>query len=126
MVDKTFKKNKTKETTGPNINDLEMNDNPAKDNLITITRIDWINSNSGNNDEFNVPLEILVNNNKETQTKNNCEYVTTRLFDTFYNDHIDFKHYINDILNILNKRNTTRSILEVGFQNLCIYCQTQK
>ena len=29
------------------------------------------------------------------------------MFDTFYNDYIDFKHYINDILNILNERNTT-------------------
>ena len=37
----------------------------------------------------------------------NCEYATTELFDTFYNDYIDFKHYINDVLNILNERNTT-------------------
>ena len=29
------------------------------------------------------------------------------MFDTFYNDYIDFKHYINDVLNILNERNTT-------------------
>ena len=106
MADKTFKKNKTKETTA-NLNDLEINDNTAKDNLITIRRIDCIKGNLGNNDEFNVPLEILVNDNKETQTKNNCEYVTTELFDTFYNDYIDFKHYINDVLNILNERNTT-------------------
>ena len=41
------------------------------------------------------------------QTKNNCEYVTKELFDTFYNDYSDSKHYINDILNILNERNTT-------------------
>ena len=107
MVDKTFKKNKTKETTDPNLNDLEINDNTAKDNLITIRRIDCINGNLGNNDEFNVPLEILVNDNKETQAKNNCEYVKTELVDTFYNDYIDFKHYINDVLNILNEGNTT-------------------
>ena len=49
----------------------------------------------------------MVNDNKETQTRGNCEYVTTELFDTFYNDYIDFKHYINDILNILSERNTT-------------------
>ena len=91
MADKTFKKNKTKETTDPNLNDLEINDNTAKDNLITIRRIDCINSNLRNNDEFNVPLEILVNDNRETQTKNNCEYVTTKLFDTFCNDYIDLK-----------------------------------
>ena len=54
MADKTFKKNKTKETTDPNLNDLEINDNSAKDDLITITRIDCINGNFGN---------------KETQTK---------------------------------------------------------
>ena len=107
MADKTCKKNKTKETTDPNLNDLEINDNSAKDNLITITRTDCINGNLGNNDDFNVPLEILVNDNKETQTGYNCEYVTIELFDTFYNDYIDFKHYINDILNILNERNTT-------------------
>ena len=29
------------------------------------------------------------------------------MFDTFYNDYIDFKHYINDILKILNERKTT-------------------
>ena len=29
------------------------------------------------------------------------------MFDTFYNDYSDSKHYINDILNILNERNTT-------------------
>ena len=29
------------------------------------------------------------------------------MLDTFYNDYIDFKHYINDILNILNEKNTT-------------------
>ena len=69
MVDRTFKKNKTKETTDPNLNDLKINDNAAKDNLITITRIDCINGNLGNNDEFNVPLEILVNDNKETDKK---------------------------------------------------------
>ena len=86
---------------------MEINDNSAKDNLITITRIDCIKGNLGNNDEFSVPFEILVNDNKETQTKNNCEYIVTELFDTFYNDYIDFKHYINDILNILNERNTT-------------------
>ena len=97
IADKTFKKNKTKETTDPNLYDLEINDNSAKDNLITITRIDCIKGNLGNNDEFNVPLEVLVNDKKETQTRNNCEYVTTELFDTF------FKHYINDILNILNE-----------------------
>ena len=101
MADKTFKKNKTKETIA-NLNDLEINDNTAKDNLITIRRTDCINGNLGNNDEFNIPLEILVNDNKETQTKNNCEYVTAELFDTFYNDYIDFKHYINDVINILN------------------------
>ena len=100
MADKTFKKNKTKETTDPNLNELEINDNTDKDNLITIRRIDCINGNLGNNDEFNIPHEILVNDNKETQTKNNCEYVTTEVFDTFYNDCIDFKHYINDVLNI--------------------------
>ena len=102
MVDKTFKKNKTKETTDPNLNDFEINDNSVKDNLITITRIDCINGNLENNDEFNVPLEILVNHNKETQTENNCEYVTRELFDTFYNDYTDFRRYINDILNILD------------------------
>ena len=107
MADKTFKKNKTKETKDPNLNDLEINDNSAKDSLVTITRIDCINSNLGNNDEFNVPLEILVNDNKETQTKINCEYVTTEFFDKFYNDYIDFKHYINDVFNILNEGNTT-------------------
>ena len=52
MADKTFKKNKTKQTT-----------NSAKDNLITITRIDCNNGNLENNDQFNVPLEILLNNN---------------------------------------------------------------
>ena len=52
-------------------------------------------------------LEILVNDSKETQTKINREYVTTKMFDTFYNDYIDFKHYINDILKILNERKTT-------------------
>ena len=104
MKDKTFKKNKTKETTDSNLNDLEINDNSAKDNLITTTRIDCINGNLEITvDELNVPLEILANDNKETQTKNNCEYVTTELFDAFYNDYIDFKHYINNILNILNE-----------------------
>ena len=86
---------------------MEINDNSTKDNLITITRTDCINGNLGNTDEFHVPLEILVNDNKETQTRNNCEYVTTEFFDTFYNDYIDFKYYINGILNILNERNTT-------------------
>ena len=66
IADKTFKKNKT---TDPNLNDLGINDNSAKDNLITMTKIDCINGNLGNNDEFNVPLEILINYNKETQTK---------------------------------------------------------
>ena len=69
MADKTCKKNKTKETTDPNLNDLEINDNSAKDNLITMTRIDCINGNLGNNDEINVSLEILLIDNKETQTR---------------------------------------------------------
>ena len=58
----------------------------AKDNLTTLRRIDCINGNLGNNDEFNVPLEIVVNDNKEIVINDNCEYVTTDLFDTFYND----------------------------------------
>ena len=86
---------------------MGINDNSVKANLITITRIVCISGNLGNNDECNVPLEILVNDNKETQTKNNCEYVTAELFDIFCNDYIDFKYYINDILNIFNERNTT-------------------
>ena len=34
IADKPFKKNKTKEATDPNKNDLEINDDSAKDNLI--------------------------------------------------------------------------------------------
>lgn len=52
MVDKTFKKNKTTESTDSNLNDLEINGNSAKDNLITKTRIDCIDGNLINNDEF--------------------------------------------------------------------------
>ena len=69
MVDKTFNKNKIKETTDANLNDLEINDNSAKDNLIIITRIVSNNINLENNDKFNAPLEILVSDNKEIQTK---------------------------------------------------------
>ena len=68
--------------------------------------IDFINGNLENNNEFKVSLEIVVNDIKEAQTTINCEYVTTELFDTFYNDYIDFKHYINDILSTLNEINT--------------------
>ena len=68
--------------------------------------IDFINGNLENNNEFKVPLEIVLNDIKEAQTTINCEYVTTELFDTFYNDYIDFKHYINDILSTLNEINT--------------------
>ena len=64
---------KNKETTDPNLNDLEINDNSSKDNIIIITRIDCNNGILENNNEFNIPLEILVNDNKETLTKNNCE-----------------------------------------------------
>ena len=46
-----------------------MNWRSAKDNLITITRIDCNNANLKINDEFNVSLEILVYDNKETQNK---------------------------------------------------------
>ena len=68
--------------------------------------IDFINGNLENNNEFKVPLEIVLNDIKEAQTTINCEYVTTELFDAFYNDYIDFKHYINDILTTLNEINT--------------------
>ena len=68
--------------------------------------IDFINGNLENNNEFKVPLEIVLNDIKEAQTTINCEYVTTELFDAFYNDYIDFKHYINDILSTLNEINT--------------------
>ena len=64
-ADKTAKINKTKETTDPNLNYLEINDNSAKDNLITIARIGCVNGNLGKNGEFNIPLEILVNDNKK-------------------------------------------------------------
>ena len=38
MTDKTYEKNKTKETTGPNLNDFEINDNSTTIyNLTTIT-----------------------------------------------------------------------------------------
>ena len=80
-------------TTNPNLNDLEINDNSI-DNLITIAGIDFNTINLENKDEFNIPLKILANNNKETRTTINYEYVTKYLFDTFYNDYIDFKHYI--------------------------------
>ena len=69
MADKTVKINKTKETTDPNLNYLEINDNSAKDNLITITRIGCINGNLGKNDEFDVQLEILINDNKKIDKK---------------------------------------------------------
>ena len=45
---------------------MEINDNSAKDNLITKTRTGFINGNLGNNDKFDVELEILINDNKET------------------------------------------------------------
>ena len=59
MADKTHKKSKTKETTDPNLNDLEINCDSAIDNLFNITRIDCSNGNLENNDEFNVSIEIL-------------------------------------------------------------------
>lgn len=46
-----------------------------------------------------------VCDNKETWTKNSFEFVITDLFNTFYDDYIDFKHSIKDILNILNESN---------------------
>ena len=46
-----------------------------------------------------------VCDNKETWTKNSFEFVITDLFNTFYDDYIDFKHSIKNILNILNERN---------------------
>ena len=73
MADKNYNKNKTKETTDPNFNDLKIKDNSTIDNLITIMGISHKNSNLENNDEFNLPLEILVNDNTEAQTRNNCE-----------------------------------------------------
>ena len=91
---------------------MEINDSSTIDNLITITRIDCNNGNLENNDEFNIPPEIVVNDNKETQTTNNCEYVTTNFFDTFYVDSIDFKRYINDIINILNERKVQLNVIE--------------
>ena len=39
--------------------------------------------------------------------KHRQEITIRKFFDAFYNDYIDFKHHINDILNILNERNTT-------------------
>ena len=40
MADKTYKKNKIKETTDPNLNELEINDNSTIEKIIIITRID--------------------------------------------------------------------------------------
>ena len=40
IENKTFKKNKTKETADPNPNGFGINDNTTKDNLITVMRID--------------------------------------------------------------------------------------
>lgn len=53
-----------------------------------------------------------VCDNKETWTKNSFEFVTTDLFNTFYDDYIDFKHSIKNILNILNERNVKANITE--------------
>ena len=40
MADKTYKKNKIKETTDPTLNELEINDNSTIEKIIIITRID--------------------------------------------------------------------------------------
>ena len=42
------------------------------------------------------------------------------MFDTFYNDYSDSKHYINDILNILNERNTSTKKTSVSEQILLL------
>ena len=55
MADKMAEK-----TSDPNLNDLEINDNSTIDKVISVTRIDCNNCNLENNDEFNIPLEILV------------------------------------------------------------------
>ena len=58
MGEESFKINKTKESTDPNLNYLDINDNSAKDDLIATRRIDCNNGNLENNDEFNIPLEF--------------------------------------------------------------------
>ena len=60
MAEKTYKKNKIKETADPNLNDLEINDISTIDKVISVTRIDCNNCKLENNGEFNIPLEILV------------------------------------------------------------------
>ena len=45
IANRRYKKKKTKETTDPNLNDLEINDNSTIDNLITIPIIDYNYSN---------------------------------------------------------------------------------
>ena len=86
---KFTRETKLKKQQNPNLNDQEINDNSIIGNLITVTKIGCNNGNLKNSDKFNIPLKILLNYNKGKQTKNNTEYITTDLFDIFYNDYID-------------------------------------
>lgn len=59
------------------------------------------------NSMFHLKFWYMITKKHKTKKDNRCEQVTTELFNTFYNDFIDLKHFITDILNILNGRNTT-------------------
>ena len=46
----------------------------------------------------NINLEIVIEDPSSPVKRQNTHYVAMSLFNTFYEDHNDFKNYIRDIL----------------------------
>ena len=80
-----------------NIEDKDISDND-----------DSINTSRGCNDSNVSGNESILENFyenqnlKNNQSKNN-QFVSLDTFDTFYEDYIEFKHYMNDMILIFNK-----------------------
>ena len=51
-----------------------------------------------------------ASNHKVVQTDERNRYVCNNVFDTLYKDYIEFKYYINDILNSFNTNNRKDSV----------------
>ena len=96
IFDENTSNNSVEET---NCNEDDLSLDRSQKNLETETNIiistENININISNN---NNKLQFTNAQPKKTQQK----FVTVELFNTFYDDYIEYKHYINDILENFN------------------------
>ena len=102
----------------PDIEDQDMINNISNiEDRDTSDNDDSSNVSRGCNDSDVSGYESIIENfceneNLSNNKSKNNQFVSLDIFDTFYEDYIEFKHYMNDMILVFNKESNTSDIIK--------------